>query len=215
MKNLSLILNAVLIVAVAILYYLQFSCNDSCTASEVNDISAIEGNDSTLKDDDITASIVEIKPTVNQNIVFLNLDTLNAKSSYIQKLSNTMGAKTKQKSDRLETQKRDFQQQYKIITDNYQMGVYKTEQQLLEKQQQLAQAEQALMQEEQKVLREIEAEKIKLTKQINKKVTDYLKKYSEKYGYSAIIATGSGSNVMFSSDSLDITTPVISSFNAQ
>lgn len=214
MKNISIILNAVLIIAVGILYYLHFSCKKQCPVTPTTTVTKEKAEvEETILNKDIISSITTTDINSNFPIAFVNLDSLNAKSDFINALSKKIEKKAKQKNQVLDKQKQDFQNQYKTIAENYQMGVYKTEQELAAKQQELAQREQELGMAEQKMMSELEKERRELTKQINKKVTDFLEIYSAKSGYPIILATGVGSSVLFAADSLNITSPVISSLN--
>lgn len=212
MKNISIILNAFLIIAVGILYFLHFSCKKQCSVT--TDQPIVEPIEETsIQEEDILASITASDLSAGLPIAFVNLDSLNAKSDFINALSKKFEKKMTQKSQKIEKQKIDFQNQYKTIEENYQMGVYKTEQELAYKQQELAQKQQEIALTEQKIMSEMDKEERELRKQINEKVTDFLKSYSAKSGYPIILATGVGSSVLYAADSLNITSPVINSLN--
>ena len=78
----------------------------------------------------------------------------------------------------------------------------------------LAQEEQSLMQRKQKHSLDLTKREQELGAKLQAKISDYLKKYSSEFNYSYIITTGGMSNVLYASDSLNITDEIIEGLNA-
>ena len=106
MKNISLALNGVLIVAVAILYYMQFS-NNCCSAPE-KEIETVAETDS--------LTVEEVDP-IESNIAYISVDSLQTHYKLYSELINKLKGREKKyekelnaKMVALETKFKDFQQ---------------------------------------------------------------------------------------------------------
>src|SRR5687768_8332394 len=132
MKNFSLVLNGILLVAVGILYYLHFS-NKESPASEI-------------QADAPVASAAPVKPS---SIVFLNSDSLihnyaflKAKKDDLEARHKKISAELEAEGSRLQKDAESYRQQGATMTDQQRM---QTEEQLMMRQQQLLQKEKSMM----------------------------------------------------------------------
>lgn len=205
-KRISLILNIVLLIAVAVLYYLHFSaCNNTCTTTE----STV---DSTTTAVPVVAPPKEIKAS---KIVYINSDVLNEKYEFVKDLV----ASAKVKQQRLESvyQKKgqEFQQKYAELEQKANQGLLsenqtKTAQEELEK----GKAELDNMEAQ---LQQLQDEFQKSNDEVRKTVIDYIKEYNKtgQYNYILTYTEGPGGIVLLANDSLDITDDIIDGLNAQ
>ncbi len=206
MKNLSLGLNVVLFIAVAVLYYLHFN---SC-AVQSEQVPKTEANKTSTLSKVITDSSKARLP-----IAYVNIDTLNKKYKFIESVSKTAERKLKGQQQKLEAEKAKVTEEYQIFMENYQGGIYKSQAEIDQRQQYFVQKQQELAKKEYELQNSLEQEMAETNEKIMKNVTEYLKKYSTELNYSFIMATGSASSVLFAKDSLDITQPIIDGLNEE
>ena len=161
MKNISFALNAILIVAVAILYYLHFNKKD------------------------ITAAVVDEKPTKilplqNVGIVYINSDSLLEKyeffkneRSQLEAAQNRIRAELKNQSEQLQQEAELYQQQAIGMTD---MQRAKKEEELTMKQQQL-------MQRKEELLNKLDEDQSKSSEELYSRLNQFLSKYNKYKNY--------------------------------
>jgi outer membrane protein len=195
MKNLSLILNAVLIVAVGVLFYLHFSVRGSAKAGPAK----AEG-------------ISIYQPDVP--IVYVNIDTLLSNYEYFSDMQNDFA----DKQSELEAELNNRSRQYEASAMDYQNKVQKglvTRREAAELEQQLLAEQQNLLQlRDQLTLQLQEEEQVSNRKLINA-IMEYLKEYNEDPNYQFIFSNSFGDNVLFANDQLDITASVLPGLNAK
>lgn len=199
MKNLSLIFNAVLSVAVIILFYLHFSSQNK------------------QKEEVAAAPVVKRISTGNAvapNILYVNSDSLWNNYEYVKKekgdlekeklrLENQWQAKAKT----LEKEIYDFQvkaQQGAITQEEGQ----RKEAELMQKQQELLQLKEELSAQ----LLNKEQEKNEV---LQKAITEYLRKYNMDKNFSYVLGYTLGGGILYANDSLDITSEVIDGLNKE
>ena len=195
MKNLSLILNAVLIVAVGVLFYFQFRPGKT-SGSEIQS----PRNLSTVPSD--------------QAIVYVNIDTLLHHYAYFHDMQDEF----QDKQDELEGELNRRSQQYQASVNDYQNKLQKG----LVTRREAADLEQQLMQEQQELLKLrddmtgqlAEEEQVRNRRLINK-IMEYLEVYNKDYHYQFIFSNSFGDNLLYANDRLDITNSVLTGLNAQ
>lgn len=187
MKHLSVILNAVLLVAVGILYYLHFKSSGN---------SAEQGG---------AAALPDVK------IAFVNADTLLDKYEYIKASVEIMEAK-KQKIEsdyrkRAENLRGEFEA-YQRNMNNMTIGqVRAVEEDLARKQQNLQLFEQSISQE-------LMNDQARINKELYDRVTAFLKEYGRQKGLMVVLKFDPTSDLLYAYDSLDITNEVLEGLNA-
>lgn len=188
MKNASLILNGVLLVAVVVLYVLHFSSGKSSSGS---------------------SSSGSITPS-DLKVAYINQDTLLKYYEYVKINSAALEERVTGYRQQLQTRQAALQrevQQYQAGAGNLTMNQARDiETALQQKGQNLQMFEQTLsqqmMEEQQKVAQELYA-----------KITDYLKEYSKERGIAVIIRYDRESDLLYGGDSLDISKDVIKGLN--
>ena len=191
MKNLSLTLNIILFIAVAILYFLHFSSDN--TVEEAGDESATSAFDKS-----------------NLKIAYVNSDSLISNFDFfIEKSEELESERLKSESD-LETRARgiekqvsDFQRTRGNMTINQARAI---EEDLYKKQQNLLQYRENLAQNLMKKESEINNE-------LYDKVSSYLKDYGSQHQMEIVLSYTRNSGVLYANDSLDITQVVIAGLN--
>jgi len=186
MKNLSLILNGVLIVAVAVLYFLHFSAPSKSTAT------AGQSGPSDIK------------------IAYINSDSVLSGYDFFKSTRDILEAKGKKLDSDFRNRAQGLQNDYNAYqknVGNLTIGQAKAiEEDLAKKQQNLQMYQQSLQQE-------VAKDEAKITQDLYKRITEYLKTYSAEQGYQIVLKYDPSSDVLFGAAPLDITKQVIQGLN--
>ncbi|MFP4091870.1 MAG: OmpH family outer membrane protein [Cyclobacteriaceae bacterium] len=193
MKNLSLILNGVLAVAVIYLYVLHFS-NGSPSAAN-------SGSDS-----------LSVASSSVPKIAYVNSDTLLEYYTYFQDKRNELEETAKKLQANYESRARglqseieSFQRSAGSMTMNQARAV---EEDLMKKQQNLVQYQQNLS-------TQLAQEEAKVNEELYAKVSEYLGEYGKTQDYKVVLTYTKNSGVLYADDSLDITRTVIDGLNTR
>ena len=186
MKNISLILNAVLFVAVAVLYYVHFSPKGNTAESEQ------PGNATDLK------------------IAYINSDTVLKYYDFFKVNKEKLEAKGKKLDQDFRNRAQSLQNDINAYQNNrgsMTIGQAQTVEEDLGKKQQNLQLYQRSLEQE------IMNEQAKMNEELYSKVTAYLKKYGEEKGLEAVLKYDPSSDLLFAGPSIDITQDVIKGLN--
>ncbi len=185
-KQVSLILNAVLLAAVAYLYYLHFS---DAGKSETPALSGA---------------------AQHSNIVFVNSDSLMDSYALFKTMLESMGSKRDSLDKLLMSKGALLEKEIKDYQDRA-AGMSSGERQLREEA--LMKKQQALMEERDVLLEGLKDEEAMLTDSIHADLISYLKVFNKKHGYDFILGYSRGGGILLASDSLDITKQVVDGLN--
>ncbi len=188
-KNFTTVLNIVLVLAVAVLFYLHFAADKTDTSSMVSSKSV---------------------PSGNFRIAYFEGDSIQAQFEYFKEIQNELQAKAQANSKQLgelkgifNTKVQDFQKVAQALSQAEQAS----------KQQELMQMERAFQGKEKMMSDEFQDEQFKKLQDVKKKIEDYLKQYNKDKGYAFIF--NSSPDLMYLKDSLyDITPDVVRGLNA-
>lgn len=188
MKNLSLILNVVLLVAVAILYVLHFSGpGKAASKSSSSDTSAVD-----LK------------------VAYINSDSVLKHYEYLKVNREQLEAKTKKMDQELQNRTVGLRNEitaYQRNVSGMTLGQARAaEEDLGKKQQNLQLYQQSLQQQ-------LLQEEAKLNKELYERITGFLKEYGREKGLQVVLKFDPGSDVLYGGESLDITDDVIKGLN--
>ncbi|MEO6405121.1 MAG: OmpH family outer membrane protein [Ferruginibacter sp.] len=196
MKQLSLILNIVLVLALAFLYYHVFSEKKQTSSKQ-----AVVSSTSTMP-----VNFANRPP-----IAYVDLDSLNEKIFYIKERRKEL--ETEQKGienewnnnmRNLENQKNNFLKKGNAIT----------QQEAEQFQAQLYQQQQQVEAKKQSTLQKLSEKSYKFMDDIQKKLKEFLADYNKDKNYMYILTTGTGLDYMVYKDSaLNITADVVSGMN--
>lgn len=188
MKNASLILNGVLLVAVAVLYFLHFSSGKSSGGSSASN--------------SITPSDLKI--------AYVNQDTVLKYYDFVKVNKGKLEAKIKSFGDQLTARQNSLQrevQAYQAGASNLTIGQARTiEEDLQKKGQNLQMYQQSLEQQ-------MMEENARVSQELYEKITAYLKDYSKERGIAVVIKYDRESDLLFGGDSLDISKDIIKGLN--
>jgi outer membrane protein len=190
MKNISIILNIVLLVAVAVLYYLHFSSGKPAAANSTGS-------------SDIPSNI---------KIAYVNSDTLSKYYDYLKDTREIMEAKANRLDSDFKKRAQGLQNEiaaYQRNVNSMTVGQLKaTEEDLARKQQNLQMFQQSLSQE---VMRD----EARINQELYDKVTSYLAKYGNEKGLQVILKYDPSSDVLHASNALDVTQEVLNGLNQE
>ena len=189
MKNLSLILNAVLLVAVGILYFLHFS-GKSEQPSSGSFIS--EGGNLALA-------------YINSDSVLEHYEYLKEQRARLQEKGSKMDTEYRNRAQGLQNEINAYQRNINNMTYNQQRGAVE---ELTRKQQNLELFQQSLSQE-------MMVEQNKLNQELYSRITSFLKEYGRAKGLQLVLKFDPTSDVLYAGDSLEITQVVIDGLNAK
>lgn len=188
MKNLSLVLNIVLLVAVCVLFYLHFSGPKGA--------SSYSGSGDTT--------------SVDLKIAYINSDTVLKYYEYLKVNKQQLEAKTKKMDQDYRNRAMGLQseiQAYQRNVNSMTLGqVRATEEDLGKKQQNLQMYQQSLTQQ-------LMEEEAKLNRELYGRVTAFLKKYGQERGLQVVLKYDPASDVLFGGPGLDISQDVIKGLN--
>lgn len=193
MKNLSLIINIVLAVAIGILFFLYFSLK-----SQVKTIASSSATS--------VASVKDVR------IAFVNMDTLYAHYDEYLDLKAQIADKQRKMENELNSKKTQYERKVMDYQDKVQKGLLLTsERQRIE--QQLYADQQNLLRLGESMQNELAEETRVLNNRLGNNIVEYLKEYNKDGKYVYIMSHVFGGNLLYVNDSLDITADVIKGLN--
>jgi outer membrane protein len=194
MKNFNNIALAVLAVAVAILFFLQFNGNSGKKSP-----AAAAGSDST-------------GASVAGRIAYFEMDSIEQQYLYIKEVQSKLKQREQVMTAELNGMRNGYmgriqQLQSKASTMSQQEGE--------SAQAEINQMERSLQQKEAKMAQELQEEQFKLMQDINKKIEEYLAQYNANKGYSYIISRQAGDFIYYKDSTFDITIDLVKGLNDQ
>jgi outer membrane protein len=201
MKNLSLVLNGVLAIAIAILFYQVHSLKNSGTSTEVSSI------DATTKPTIITSST----KLNDAKIAYVNTDSINEHYAYIADFTKVIRNKKATLEAQMQSMTAKFQGEYEAFQQSAQAGV--APQSELQKQQASLERQQQELANKELQLQNLGVELEEKNMELNKSVKDYLLKINNGrfdyiLAYSDLMPT-----ILLTNPKLDITPEVLQGIN--
>ena len=193
MKNLSLGLNIVLIIAVAFLYYLHFS-----------------GKNKTENGPDSSPEKIKIVPVSAGGIVYVNSDSLidqydlfKTKRKELESSQDKIKNELKIQGEKLQHDIEEYQQTAGGMTD----------QQRKTKEEDLTLRQQQFVSRRDEALARLDKEQEKSQEELYDKIGKYLKEFNKDKNYQFILGYQKGGGILFANDSLNVTRQVIDGLN--
>ncbi len=192
MKNLSLVLNVILLLAVTYLFFDKFKP----AAGPMTET---------------TTDTVRAEPI---RIAFVNIDTLQAKSKAFQAKKAELEKRQADAQKALEARGRAFQREIEAYQKKIQSGNI-TPKEAQQTEERLARKEQEFNAEQERLSRELAQETDAFSAEFTKQVKEHLEHLKGQLGYDAIMITGLGSPVLTYSPKFDITERVVALLNQE
>ena len=190
MKNASLVLNAVLAVAVAVLYYLHFS--DKKTTEPVS------------------ASTTKSAPV--RKTVYVNVDSLLTNYEYFKDTRKVLESKRFQLDNELNNKGRSLQNEVAFFQQRAQTMTMEqgraTEAALQKKQQDL-------IAYRDRIIQQLGVEEQKKNEELYNQIHDYLRKVNKQNQYDFVMGYSRGGGILFADSTLDATKTIIGGLNKE
>lgn len=196
MKKLSLILNAVLFVLVAVLFYLHFNTKKNFIAAKETNANATEG-----------------KPSGSNSlsIAYVNIDSLEAHYAYFQQKKGELDKEQASIQNDLSSRARTLQNEVATLQKK---AATMTQAQGEAAQKSIMQKQQALQQREQDLRQKFMQEQQNFNLDLHNRLSTFLKKYNENKHYSYILSYSEmASDILLKDTAYNITADVIKGLN--
>lgn len=194
MKNVSLIINAVLGVAVAVLYVLHFTTPR--IPAEIQAEYEEKG---------------EFFPS-SLEIVYVNFDTLLNNYDMFFDLQKQFLEQQQKLEGELNTRSRSYERQVTDFQDRVQKGLV-TRSQAQDLELQLMQVQQDLINQRDEYARELMEEEQVMNRQLQHSIYDFLEEFNKKHNYQYILSHSFGGPFLYTDKNLNITREVIDGLN--
>ena len=190
MKKLSVILFALLFIAVAVLFVLQFTgkMKSNSGASSVN------------------------SGTTSEGIVYVNIDTIIFNFDMFSDRRNDLVTKQKSAEAELTSKSSQYERGVKDYQDKVNKGLV-TRATAAEIEQGLIQQQQDLVALRDKLQTDLMEEEQVMNRQVLDYITKFLEEHRSEYNYKYILGKSFGSVVLYSDSALDITSRVLGELN--
>lgn len=190
MKNVTLGLNIVLVIAVAVLFYLHFS--------------------SPRSEAGVATGSTKPVPAGSFKIAYFETDSIQNQFEYFKEISSELDAKNQANAKILGDMKSTFSSKYQELQK---VANSLSQAELANKQQELMQMEKTFQGKEKMMSDEMQDETFRKLQDVKKKIEDYLKEYNKDKGYAFIFSNSA--DLMYLKDSTyNITQDVVKGLNA-
>ena len=191
---LSLILNVILLIGLILLYFLFFTTKK--------------------------AEVIKMAPVFQKEghkaipMVYVNIDSLNAKYEFVKVLKNDLESTGKKlqseilsEQNAFEKEAADFQKQVadNAIPEAKAKVIYEA---LMEKQQ-------AIGEKKDRYTQEVANKELDMNMRLLDTVTNFLKRYNRKFSYDYILGMKTAGEILIANDTLDITKDVVNTLNTE
>jgi len=213
--NLGKIFNIGLVVAVLILYLLQFSSfKGSNSPYENTNTENPEIETSVVIVDSLELSAVE-SLSVNALVIgYVNIDSLNLQYTYLKDAEKSLIRQSEREQKKLQTKAEQLQKEYMMFVENVQSGLV-DQQKAMEMDQVYKNQQMKLMEDEQKAGLRLDKKRQEVNEKVMSDVTKYLDTYANANDYDLILAYGRSSEILYAKKKYDITSLVIDGLNME
>ena len=193
MKQLSTVLNGILLLAVIILYALHFSGKKEAV---------VEANGQAVQADGA------IYP-----VAFINTDSLLLNYNFAKEVNDQLMSKEEASRADYAEKAKIFQQDAVDFQRKVQTNAFLSQDRFNKERDRLAKAEQDLQILNQRLTNELMQEQDKLNRQLRDTLESYLKEFAKDKPYKVILSNTLGDNVLYGADGVDITQEITDALN--
>lgn len=193
MKNLSLIINAALIIAVIVLFI------------QVQSLKSKEPGGSIAKSKDELPM-----PDGNLSVVYVNSDTLLEKYGYYQNLKKQMEKNQKLAEAQIQSKADQLQ---KEISAYQEKGAGMSEMERMKEEERLGRMQEEAVSFRKQLLEKLSNEEEAYQDSLHNRLVSFLKQYNKSRKYKFILGYQRGAGILLADDSLDITSQVLEEIN--
>lgn len=193
MKNLSIGLNVLLLIAVIVLYILHFSGNGKSTSNQ--------GGTATVNAD--------------AKIVYINMDTLLNNYTQSRELNEAFLKKLEANRTELNIKVKNFDREAAEFRNKVENNGFMTRERAEQAQMDLMIKQQNLQKLQQEMTENAQREQMEINRKLYDAITNFLTEYNKAKGFQLILSTTLGGNVLFAQEGFDITNEVVNQLNEQ
>jgi outer membrane protein len=191
MKNLNLAINIVLAIGLGVLFVMHFALLNNIKHGSPKPIAVASGSN---------------------KIVYIDLDSLLNNYDMAKDMEAKLNQKRTKLSDELNAKKRAFENSAASFQDKVQKGLLlRSEAEKI--QEQLSNEQQNLINLNSNMTNQFQEEAMLENRKVMYSITEFLKEYNKDGFYNFIFSTGTGSNLLYTNDSLNITKDVLKGLN--
>jgi len=195
MKNVSLVLNVVLVIAVAVLFYLHFSSGKKTEQTKV-----------------ASANAVDPVPKGEVRIAYFEMDSINNSFQMVKDVRAELSKEEENLNNALARMQKAYNDKFTQYQSQAKAGMSSIESDKANRE--ILQLQQRFSAEKQQMEQRLQDLSVRKTQQVKDKVEEFLKEYNKSRGYTYILAYEPG--FMFYRDSsYDITADVVKGLNEQ
>lgn len=205
MNKISVTLNAVLLIAVAILFFLYFSLNSKLSPSSEG---TSEAGKKTPK------LITDPSKLANAKIAYINIDSLNSKYQFITDKSQEINKRQMALENTLNSMYGKFQQEVADLQQAAQAGLRSETE--LKKEEERLQIKQQDIANKEKQLQALGEEVANTQANMLRSVSIFIEKYNDnKFDYILAYTSNNISSVLFAKSELEITNEIVDGLNKE
>lgn len=190
--NISLALNAILIIAVIYLFTQLGNTPAAAPASEADNPAATKPLD----------------------IVYLNVDSLLENYTEFRERQESLAARQQEASQRIQRRMQALEKEFMEVQQKVQQGLLAPNQ-IAEEEQRLGKKQQSLLAEQERLSQTLGAEQQELSQRFRDRLMGLMDSLRDVRGYDYILQYGQGSGVLGARDTFDITTEVLGILNSE
>lgn len=192
MNKIQILINVILVAAVAALFVIFFS-KKAPAATET-----------------LVTSTSEVMP-----VAYLNVDSLLANYTFAQEASEKLMSKQEDARVKMNTKLRTFQNEVADFQRKLENNAFLSRERAEKEQQRLTKKEQELQELEAKLTQDIMIENQKLNQQLADSLNNFLKEFNADGRYHVILSNTAKDNVLMANEQYDITNDVVNGLNAR
>lgn len=194
MKNLSLIINGILAVAIIILFILFFTNNRKT-------------------DSEIAALAFPVDSTLTLPIAYVNIDSVLSNYQYAKEASDALIKKTESSRATVNNRQRKIAEEYQEFQRKYQNNAFLSPERAEQEHQRIQKMASDLEQTAARLENEVMMEQAKVNNQLADSVRTCIKILNETTNYEIIISNSGLDNILFAKPKYDITNQVVDLLN--
>lgn len=192
MNKIQILINVILVAAVAALFVIFFSKKAPAAAET------------------LVTGTSEVMP-----VAYLNVDSLLANYTFAQEASEKLMSKQEDARVKMNTKLRTFQNEVADFQRKLENNAFLSRERAEKEQQRLAKKEQELQELEAKLTQDIMIENQKLNQQLADSLNNFLKEFNADGRYHVILSNTAKDNVLMANEQYDITNDVVNGLNAR
>ena len=192
MNKIQILINVILVAAVAALFVIFYSGKTPATAETV------------------AAEQTDVMP-----VAYLNVDILLMNYTFAQEASDKLMSKQEDARVKMNTKLRTFQNEVADFQRKLENNAFMSRERAEKEQQRLAKKEQELQELEAKLTQDIMIENQKLNQQLADSLNNFLQIFNADGRYHVILSNSAKDNVLMANEQYDITDEVVNGLNAR